>query len=123
MHKLKKFLKGFKYASQGVRYAFSTQINFKVHSALSVLVVLLGFFLNLSQSEWLWILCAICLVIVAELFNTALEVLVDLVSPDYHSKAGRIKDLASAAVLLTAVFAFITGLIIFTPKLFFFLGI
>lgn len=114
---MKKFLKGFKYAYQGVRYAFETQINFKVHSAISGLVLLLGFFLNLSQLEWLWILCAIFLVIAAELFNTALEVLVDLISPDYHPKAGHIKDLASAAVLLTAIFAFITGLIIFTPKL------
>lgn len=71
----------------------------------------------MNGSEWLWIVAAITFVLVAELFNTALELLVDLVSPGYNKAAGIVKDLASAAVLLAAVFAVIVALIIFTPKL------
>ncbi len=114
---MKKFLLGFKYAMQGVRYAFSTQINFRFHSVAAVLVLLAGLYLGLSNSEWLWILTAIFLVIVAELFNTALEVLVDLVSPGFNAKAGIVKDLGSAAVLLTALLSFTIGLFIFVPYL------
>ena len=114
---MKKFLKGFEYAYQGIKYAFSTQINFKFHSITSLVVIITGFYFNLNRSEWIWISTAIGLVLVAELFNTALEVLVDLVSPEFNPKAGIIKDLASAAVLLTAALSVIIGLFIFLPKL------
>ena len=114
---MKKFLKGFVYAQQGIIYAFSTQINFKVHVLLAIAAIALGYFFGLNINEWLWISVAIGLVIIAELFNTALEVLVDLVSPGYHPKAGIAKDLASAAVLLTAILAAIIGLCIFIPKI------
>jgi undecaprenol kinase/diacylglycerol kinase (ATP) len=56
-------------------------------------------------------------VVVAEIFNTALEVLVDLVSPGHHPKAGIVKDLSSAAVLITAILSAVIGLCIFLPKL------
>ena len=115
---IKKFFKGFTYAFQGLRYAFSTQINFKFHTLSAVLVIILGCFLNISFQEWLWIILAISMVLIAELFNTAFEVLVNLISPEYNSKAGIIKDLAAGAVLVTAFFAVIIGLIIFLPKIF-----
>jgi len=114
---MKKFLYGFKYAWQGLKYAFSTQINFKFHSIAALIILAFGWFFNLNLTEWLWISVAVILVIVAELFNTALEVLVDLVSPGYNIKAGIIKDLSSAAVLLTAVLSAIIGLFIFLPKI------
>ncbi len=114
---MKKFFKGFIYAWQGVNYAFATQINFKVHSFSALAAIALGCFIGLSLMEWLWISAAILLVIVAELFNTALEVLVDLVSPEYNRKAGIVKDLSSAAVLLTAVLSAIIGICIFLPKI------
>lgn len=114
---MKKFLKGFVYAWKGVVYAFSTQINFKFHTFSAIAVITLGYLLRLNVHEWLWISTAIGLVVVAELFNTALEVLVDLVSPGYNQKAGAIKDLASAAVLLTAILSAIIGLLILVPKI------
>lgn len=114
---MKKFFKGFIYAWQGVRYAFSTQINFKFHTFSAIVIIALGCFFNLSLIEWLWISAAIVLVVVAELFNTALEVLVDLVSPEYNKKAGLVKDVSSAAVLLTAVLSAIIGICIFLPKI------
>ncbi|MGV3508133.1 MAG: diacylglycerol kinase family protein [Sphingobacteriaceae bacterium] len=113
---MKKFLKGFVYAWQGVKYAFSTQINFQFHSIAAILTFALACFFNLNIYEWLWISVAIAIVIIAELFNTAIEVLVDLVSPEYHPKAGVVKDLASAAVLFTAFLSAIIGLCIFVPK-------
>jgi len=57
-------------------------------------------------------------VFVAELFNSAIESLVDLISPDFNKKAGMIKDMAAGAVLISAVTALVAGLIIFIPKLF-----
>jgi len=116
-HSFRKFLKGFTYAFQGIIHAFKSQINFKFHTLATVVAVIAGIYCKLDLSEWLWIIAAIAFVLVAELLNTALEVLVDLVSPEYNKKAGIIKDLASAAVLLAALFAMLVGLIIFLPKL------
>jgi diacylglycerol kinase len=114
---MKKFFKGFTYAAKGIVYAFSTQINFKFHTLSAFLVIAMGVFFKLNLNEWLWVSAAIGLVITAEIFNTALEVLVDLVSPGHHPKAGIVKDLSSAGVLITAILAAIIGLCIFLPKL------
>ena len=116
-HSFRKFLKGFTFAFKGIKHAFSSQINFKFHSVSALIVIAAGIYFQLTIPEWLWITAAIAFVLISELFNTALEVLVDLVSPEYNVKAGMIKDLASAAVLVTAVFALIVGLAIFIPKL------
>lgn len=115
---MKNFFYGFRYALQGMRYAFKTQINFRFHSLAAIFAVSMGFYFEIQTYEWLWIIAVIAMVFTSELFNTALEVLVDLVSPNYHVKAGIIKDLSSGAVLVTAFFAFITGLLIFIPKIF-----
>lgn len=115
---MKKFLRGFKYAYQGLAYAFGTQINFRVHVFAATAAILLGYFLGLDAAEWIWICSAILVVLIVELLNTAIEVLVDLVSPDYHPKAGIIKDVSAGAVLLTALFAVLVGLFIFVPKIF-----
>ena len=115
---MKKFLRSFYYAFKGLRYAFKTQLNFKVHTVLAIAVIPLGWYYELNSTEWIWILLAITLVLIVELLNTAVEFLTDLISPDYHPKAGIVKDLAAAAVLITACFAVIAGLIIFIPKIF-----
>lgn len=114
---MQKFIRGFGYALAGLAYVFKTQLNFKVHCCAVVLTVLLGFYLDLFVSDWLWILLACGLVLMAELFNTALEVLVDLVSPEIHPKAKIIKDVSAAAVLIAAMTALGIGLFVFIPKL------
>lgn len=114
---MKKFLNSFRYAFKGIAFAFSTQLNFKVHVCATVAAVFFGYLFKISLSEWLWICCAVAGVIVCELFNTALELLVDLVSPDINPKAGAIKDVAAAAVLMAALFALTIALIIFVPKI------
>jgi diacylglycerol kinase len=117
INRMQKFIKSFGYAFSGIACAFKTQFNFRFHLAAMLLVCLAGWYVNLAANEWLWLIAASGMVVVAELFNTAIEVLVDLVSPAYHEKAKVVKDVAAAAVLLAAVTAVGIGLIILMPKL------
>ena len=114
---LRKLVRSFGYAFKGIGYAATTQLNFRIHLVAMLLAVFMGFALNISINEWYWIMLCITLVLVVELLNTAIETLTNLVSPTYNEKAGHVKDVAAAAVVITAVFALITGLIIFLPKL------
>ncbi|HVV54493.1 MAG TPA: diacylglycerol kinase family protein [Mucilaginibacter sp.] len=114
---MNKFFRGFGYAFKGVSYAIKTQLNFRVHLFCALIAIGLGYTLHISTAEWLWVILATGLVLTAEAFNTALELLVDLVSPEYNKKAGHIKDMCAAAVLVTAVTALVIGLVIFLPKL------
>ena len=114
---MKKFFKGFYFAFNGIKYSLKTQLNFKIHGFLSVIALLLSYFLRITLNEWLWIIAAIALVLIVELINTAIEILVDLVSPEFNVKAGLIKDISAAAVLMAAIFAFLIGFIILFPKL------
>jgi diacylglycerol kinase (ATP) len=112
-----KFFKGFGYAFKGLRYAAATQLNFRVHLVAMLVAFIMGYTLQISGNEWQWIILCIALVLVVELLNTAIETLTDLVSPQYNEKAGQVKDVAAGAVVITALFALVTGLIIFLPKL------
>jgi len=114
---MNKFIRGFGYAFKGVSYAVKTQLNFRVHLVCALIVTCMGYWLNISTAEWLWVVIAIGLVLAAEAFNTALELLVDFVSPEYDKKAGHIKDMCAAAVLVTAVTSLVIGAIIFLPKI------
>lgn len=114
---MQKFIKGFGYAFAGIGYALKTQLNFKVHCLAMALVILLGWYFKLSAQEWLWIALACGFVMASELFNTAIEVLVDFVSAEIHPKAKIIKDVSAAAVLIAALSAVVVGLIIFAPKI------
>jgi diacylglycerol kinase (ATP) len=114
---MKKFIRGFGYALNGIWHAAVTQLNFKVHLGAALMAVYAGYALHISASEWLWIILCIGMVLIAELFNTALEFLTDLVSPEYNKKAGLVKDMSAGAVLITAICALLIGLIIFVPKL------
>ncbi len=114
---MKKLIRSFGYAFKGVAYATTSQLNFRIHLVATVLVVILGYCLKISTSEWQWVMLCITIVLVTEIFNTMIETLVDLVSPGYNEKAGRIKDMSAGAVVIAAIFALATGLIIFIPKL------
>jgi len=114
---MKKFVRGFGYAFNGIWHATATQLNFRVHLVAALAAVFVGCILHISNNEWLWIILCIGMVLVAELFNTAIEFLTDLVSPEYNKKAGLVKDISAGAVLITAITALIVGLIIFLPKL------
>ena len=115
--------KSFVYAFQGLGYFFRTQHNGWIHAGFTIGVLALGWFFDLSTAEWLWIVFCIGFVFSAELMNTAIEAVVDLVSPDYHELAGKAKDVGAAAVLVAAITSAIIGLIIFVPKVLSFGGV
>lgn len=119
----KKFLNSFKYAYKGIIEAFRSERNMKIHLFILLVVLVLGFLLNISILEW--IICLICfgLVISLEIVNTAIETVVNLISPKYNELVKRAKDLAAGAVLFNALITFIIGIIIFLPKIMIFLGI
>ena len=91
--------------------------NMKIHVLAMAVVVVLGFYLKLNLTEWCFITLTIALVIGSELFNTAIETIVDMVSPEKNPKAKLAKDISAAAVLAFSIGAAIIGMIIFIPKL------
>lgn len=114
---LAKFIAGFGFAFSGLWHAIRTQVNMKVHISLAILAIVLGIVLHISAVEFAIIFLAIAGVLVAEMFNTVLELCVDLASPDYHPLAKTAKDVAAGAVLLSAIMAIIIALFIFGPHL------
>ena len=107
----------FKYAFSGIWQAAKQEANFKIHIGAAFLVILLGLICNLTNIEWLIIVITIGCVMAAELFNSAIERLIDLVHPQQNKQAGLIKDISAGAVLITAIAALVIGFIIFIPKI------
>ncbi|HET9999675.1 MAG TPA: diacylglycerol kinase family protein [Ktedonobacteraceae bacterium] len=114
---LAKFITSFGFAFSGLWHAIRTQVNMKVHISLAVIAIVLGIILHISAVEFAIIFLAIAGVLVAEMFNTVIELCVDLASPDYHPLAKTAKDVAAGAVLLSAIMAIIIALFIFGPHL------
>ncbi len=107
----------FKYAFAGLRHVIVSQRNAWIHAAITAAVVILAAFLNLDLWDWALLVLAIGLVWMAEIFNTAMEVLVDLVSPQQHPLAKIAKDVSAAAVLVSAIASILIGLLILLPPL------
>jgi diacylglycerol kinase len=105
----------FRHAVAGWRRAVHEERNLRIHLLAAVAVAVLSWYLRLSGIEGCLIVLAVAAVWMAELFNTALEQLVDLVSPEYHDLARGAKDVAAAAVLTAAVASVLIGLLIFLP--------
>jgi diacylglycerol kinase (ATP) len=112
---IKARLASFKFAAQGFIYFLRGQHNAILHVLATVTVFLLAWIQHLPAEKWLWLVLAVCLVWAAELVNTAIELLCDLINPAYDKRIKYIKDLAAAAVLICAITALIIGLIIFYP--------
>ncbi len=117
MIQLKKTKNSFGYAIQGLRATAKTENNFRFHLLATVVVVAGGLWAKLSRTEWCLIVLCIGLVVCCEIMNTAIEKLVDFVSPHRHPKAGAIKDIAAGAVLVACGIAVVIGLIVFGPYL------
>jgi diacylglycerol kinase (ATP) len=113
---VKKRIDSFRNAFRGIRMVFRSEKNMQIHLIFVILVLFFGVIFVLSAVEWM--ICLLCfgLVIGAEMMNTAVETLVDLVSPQKQKLAGKAKDVAAGAVLVAAIATAITGLIIFVPK-------
>ena len=106
------------FALTGIFTAFKEEKNMRSHVLSAVAAIIAGLIFRISATEWLFLLLSIFLVISFEIMNSAVENVVDLAS-DYHfsMRAKNAKDMAAGAVLVVSVFAVITGLIIFLPKL------
>ena len=112
------FRKSFLFAIQGFRTAVVTERNIKVMLAVGALAVVAGLVLQIDLLSWAIILLCCAVVIMAELFNTAVETIVDLVSPEFHPLAGRAKDIAAAAVWFLSFVVAVVGVLVYANALF-----
>ncbi len=104
-----------RYATVGIWVMISSQHNASIHAAATIIVIAAGLFFGLAKAEWCWIVLAIVSVWTAEALNTTFEFLTDVASPEFHPQAGKAKDVAAGAVLITAIGAVVIGLLIFGP--------
>lgn len=103
----------FKYAGQGIKDAFISERNFRIHCFATLLVIIVGIFFGLPILKWIVLLLAIGFVLVCELINTAGEALVDMITKEYSVEAKKVKDLLAGAVLISAATAFAAGILVF----------
>lgn len=115
--KNRNLFESFKNAISGIINTISTERNMKIHIAVSILVLILSFSYKLTGIELLIVFITIALVLICELFNTAVEKLIDLITDVYHPKAKIIKDTAAGAVLLVAILSVIVAYIIFFDRI------
>lgn len=108
-----------RHAVNGIRIFLKTTHNAWIQLFVALAVIGAGIHLHISTTEWLFVILAIGMVLVAEAFNTAVEFDMDLTSPRYHPYAKYTKDVAAGAVLIAAITASAIGLVIFVPKIFF----
>ena len=112
-------LKSFSFAFNGLKNLWVEEHNFRIHIVSTLVVVIAGFLFKISLVEWIAVILSIGFVLATEIINTTIEKLADFVSPDRNEKIKKIKDISAAGVLIAAVTAFIVGVIIFSPKVFY----
>lgn len=120
MFKLKTFLerlRSFKYAWKGLKFLILKEDSFKFQTLFSVIFILLGFYFDISKSEWFAQLGIMALVLSVEGLNSALEQMANFIQPNFDEVIGKVKDIAAGAVLVSGIFAFIILLIIYIPYL------
>jgi diacylglycerol kinase len=114
----KERLNSFVYAWAGIKAAIRTEHNTWIHLMLTLTAFGLAIALRISREEWMALVVVIAMVWTAELFNTVIEKIMDFLSTERHPQIKIIKDMAAAAVMVTALAAVIVGLLIFIPKVF-----
>lgn len=114
--KNKNFFDALKNSLSGIKYTLISGRNFKIQLVAAIVAICAGIFFRISMIEWLIIVILIFLVLFAEMMNTAIEVVVNMITKDYNENAKIAKDVAAGAVTLCAICSIITGLIIFIPK-------
>lgn len=105
----KDILQPFRVAMSGVVYTFKTQRHMRIHLYVVLIVLLLGMLANFGLRELMVLLFTVSLVVIAEMFNSAIEATVDLIQPSYHPLAKFAKDIAAGAVLITSILAVVIG--------------
>ncbi len=112
MHKRILF-ESFNYAIEGITYVLKTQRNMRVHFLLGFIALLLGLFLNFTKVELVLLLLTITFVLLAEMFNTGVELIIDLITDEFHPLARIIKDVCAGAVLISSINAVFVGYLLF----------
>lgn len=118
MIKVSRLFKSYSYAIKGLFKTFREEQNLRIQSLASLAVLILGIYFSLSRIEWVILTLAVCLVLIAEITNSAVERVTDVLKPRINSYVKEIKDIMAAAVLLSSLAAVIVGLIIFWPYIF-----
>lgn len=114
---MKKFIDSINHSLSGIIHAFKTEKNMKIHFAISFVVILLSILTHVTRFELIAIIISITLVVLAELFNTAVEAIVDLITDQYHELARIAKNVAAGAVTITALNAVVVGYLVFYRKI------
>jgi len=109
-------VRSFGYAFKGFAHFFASQHNGWIHAVAAAVVIAASCYFDISRLEWCAVLLAIGAVLCAELLNTAVEFIVDLVSPEHNELAGKAKDVGAAAVLVMAMAAAGVGVVVFGPR-------
>ncbi len=116
-YSIKRLGNSFKYAWEGIKSAYKTEQNILIHTIVAILVLFVGIIVKLSYLEFAIVFLVIGLVIAAEMFNTSIENAIDMAMPSIHPLAKASKDVASGAVLFSAIIAIIVGCFIYIPKI------
>lgn len=114
---MRRIFRSFWFAWQGVLYCLKTQPNMRLHSLAAAAVLMLGWYLEFSPLEKGILVLTVTMVLAAEMVNTAIETVVDLISPGFHPLAKVAKDVAAGAVFIAAAAAALIGWFLFAPKL------
>jgi len=113
----RRFVKSFKYAFEGVHYAFKNDQNLLVHLIVAFIVINISIALRVTPSQMAILGLTMMMVITAEMINSAIEKMVDLITKEHRQEAKIAKDVAAGMVLVTALAAAIIGTLIFFPYL------
>ena len=111
-------IKSFSFALKGIKLLFRHEHNAWIHCTLAIFAIGLGWYFQVSSTEWMFIVVSIAMVLSAEAFNTAIEKMADFIQPDQDQRIEHIKDISAGAVLFAAFTALVVGLLIFLPKIF-----
>ena len=111
-------LKSVTYALKGALLLLKTEASIKIQFGIALIMIIAGFYYNISSTEWIIQILAIGLIISIESLNTAIEKIADFIHPEHNSKIGFIKDVAAGAVFIASISAMIIGFIIYFPKIF-----
>lgn len=117
MIRLNRLLKSYSYALKGLFKTFREEQNLKVQIFASLAVLILGIYFSLSRIEWAILTLVVCLVLTAEITNSAVERITDVLKPRINTYVKEIKDIMAAAVLLSSIAAAVVGILVFWPYL------
>ena len=117
MLNFRKLVKSFGYAFSGLFYSFRYNQNIKIHILVAIVVIIAGFLLKLTRSDFFDVCILIVLVISAEMINTSIEEVINLLVNEHKLEAKIAKDVSAGMVLLVSIFAAIVGVFIFLPHI------